>query len=362
MNSFIRLGLPMLLLVAVGCLSLPEQAPIQTEPLQLGANEWRVTDNVIVVTDASGTMWANRTFPNAKALTRSFVAAMPEAGVPARHPGDYEAGSVGFGGDDRQVAALAPFDRTGLAEQAASLEIMGDVSGTGGTTPLDAVIREATAWLEGRPGQTALVVFSDGLPDSEDATLRAAEDLIASRAEPVCIHTVQTGTDPEGQAFLKRLSDLTNCGSSRNGDEVATAYEVQQLARVVFVGPAPLPAVAAADPCAGVVRLRGVEFGFDQAEITDASKPVLDVAVERLAECPDIRVTISGYTDSIGTEAYNNALSYRRAKSTMDYFVEAGIPASRFEVEGFGESMPIAPNDSAEGRAMNRRVELSPER
>ena len=107
---------------------------------------------------------------------------------------------------------------------------------------------------------------------------------------------------------------------------MTTAYEVQQLARVVFVGPAPLPAVAAAaDPCAGVVRLRGVEFEFDQDEITEASKPVLDVAVERLAECPEIRITVGGHTDAIGSEAYNNDLSYRRAKSTRDYFVEGGI-------------------------------------
>jgi OOP family OmpA-OmpF porin len=359
-SLFVRVGFPLLLLAAVGCLSLPEQAPIQAEPLQLGANEWRVTDHVIVVTDASGTMWANRTFPNAKALTRSFVAAMPEAGAPARRPGGYSAGSVGFGGDERNAAPLAPFDRAGLAAKAASLEIMGDISGTGGTTPLDAVVREAAASLEGRSGRAALVVFSDGLPDCEVSTLRAAEALIASRQDPVCIHTVQTGTDPAGTAFLKRLSDLTNCGSLRNGDEVTTGYEVQQLARVVFAGPAPLPAVAAADPCAGVVRLRGIEFGFDQDEITEASKPVLDVAVERLAECPEIRVTVGGHTDAIGSEAYNNDLSYRRAKSTRAYFVEGGIDASRLEVEGFGESLPVAPNDSAEGRAKNRRVELSP--
>jgi OOP family OmpA-OmpF porin len=141
---------------------------------------------------------------------------------------------------------------------------------------------------------------------------------------------------------------------------VTAAYEVQQLARVVFVGPAPLPPVAAADPCAGAVRLRGVEFEFDRDEITEASKPVLDVAVKRLAECPDIRITVSGHTDAIGSEAYNSSLSYRRAKSARDYFVEGGINASRLEVEGFGESMPIAPNDSAEGRARNRRVELAP--
>jgi len=307
-------------------------------------------------------MWANRTFPNAKALTRSFVAAMPEAGVPAVRPGGYSAGSVGFGGDERNAAPLAPFDRAGLAAKAATLEIMGDASGTGGTTPLDAVIREAAASLEGRSGQAALVVFSDGLPNCETSALGAAEALIASYADQVCIHTVQTGTDPAGTAFLKRLSDLTNCGSLRNGDELTTAYEVQQLARVVFVGPAALPAVAAANPCAGAVRLSGVEFEFDKDQLTEASKPVLDDAVEKLSACPDIRITVGGHTDAIGSETYNNVLSYRRAKSARDYFVEGGIPANRLEVEGFGESLPVAPNDSADGRARNRRVELSPAR
>jgi OOP family OmpA-OmpF porin len=287
---------------------------------------------------------------------------MPGAGAPAERAGGYSAGSVAFGGAERSAVPLAPFDRTGLAAKAASLEIMGDVSGTGGTTPLDTVIREAAASLEGRSGQAALVVFSDGLPDDEAATLGAAEALIASRADPVCIHAVQSGADPAGYAFLKRLSDLTNCGSLRNEDGVTTAYEVQQLARVVFVGPAPLPPVAAAGPCAGVMRLRGVEFGFDKDEITDESKPVLDVAVEWLAGCPEIRITVGGHSDAIGSEAYNNALSYRRAHATRDYFVEGGLDASRLEVEGFGESLPITPNDSVEGRARNRRVELSPAR
>jgi OOP family OmpA-OmpF porin len=284
---------------------------------------------------------------------------MPEADAPAERAGGYSAGSVGFGGDDRNAAPLTPFDRAGLAAKAASLEIMGDFSGTGGATPLGAVIREAAASLAGRSGQAALVVFSDGLPDNEAATLRASEALIASRADPVCIHAVQSGTDPAGYAFLKRLSDLTNCGSLRNEDAITTAYEVQQLARVVFVGPAPLPPVAAAGPCAGVLRMRGIEFGFDKDEITEANKPVLDVAIERLAVCPEIRITVGGHTDAIGSEAYNNDLSYRRAAATRNYLVEGGIDASRLEAEGFGELVPIAPNDSAEGRARNRRVDLS---
>jgi OOP family OmpA-OmpF porin len=357
-----RAGLATLLLVALGCASLPEQPPIEAQPLQFGQDEWRVTDHVILITDASGTMYVNETFPEAKALTRSFVAAMPAADAPSERTGGYAAGAVGFGGDERNVAPLAPFDRGALSSQAKTLEIMGDVSGTGGTTPLDAVLREAGTSLAGRSGRAALVIFSDGMPDDQAAALFAAKRPVTKHSSEVCIHAVQTGTDPEGEAFLKRLTGLSSCGRLRNGDQVTTGFEVQQLARAVFAGPAPLPPVAAAGPCAGVVRLSGIEFPFDRAEITEASRPVLDVAVSRLAECPEIRVTITGHTDSIGDEKYNAGLSYRRAEATRQYLVDQGISAGRLEAEGLGESEPVAPNDTSEGRAQNRRVELGPTR
>jgi OOP family OmpA-OmpF porin len=355
-----RIGFPSLLLAALGCASLPTQAPIEVQPLQLGSQEWRVTDQIILITDASGTMYVDETFPAAKALTRSFVAAMPAADVPAERTGGYSAGSIGFGGDDRRTAPLARFDRETLSAAARNLEIMGDLSGTGGTTPLHAVIAEAGASLQGRPGRAALVIFSDGLADDEAAALRAARRLIAARGDELCIHAVQSGADPRGQAFLKRLSGLTSCGSLRHEDDVTTGYEVQQLARAVFLGPAPLPAVAAAGPCAGVARLHGVEFDFDRDEINEASRPLLDVSVQQLGECPEIRIVIGGHTDSAGTEAYNAKLSHRRAEATKRYFVEAGIDPGRLETEGFGESEPIASNESDAGRARNRRVELTP--
>ena len=96
--------------------------------------------------------------------------------------------------------------------------------------------------------------------------------------------------------------------------------------------------------------------------LSEGSRPVLDVAVEQLNNCPDINITIGGHTDSIGDEGYNKGLSNRRAKATRDYFIQSGISAGRLNAQGFGESQPIAPNDSDAGRAQNRRVELSPAR
>lgn len=346
-----------LVVASLGCAStFSDKSPIQSGPVQIGSGEWRVADYVFVITDASGTMYVNETFPEAKSLTRSFVAAMPAADAPAKNPSRYEAASIGFGGNRRITTPLQSFDRSALANRSSELTIIGDVSGTGGTTPYHQVFGEVAVALEGKSGRAALVIFSDGIPDHVERATAAAEQLVAGHSGDVCFHGVQTGADPEGQAFLRSLVALSGCGSLRNAADISTGAEVQQLARSVFAGPAP-PAVAAG-PCAGVIRLRGIEFGFDRDEITDDSKPVLDVAVERLGQCPEIRVTVAGHTDSIGTEEYNLGLSERRAMATKGYFVQSGVDPSRLDTRGYGKGDPIAPNDSSEGRAQNRRVEL----
>ncbi len=118
--------------------------------------------------------------------------------------------------------------------------------------------------------------------------------------------------------------------------------------------PPPPPAPAAKRR----IILRGVNFDFDKSNIRPDARPVLDEAVRTLKEEPNIRVRIEGHTDSIGSEAYNQRLSQRRADAVKAYLVAEGIAASRLETVGFGESQPVASNDTADGRAQNRRAEL----
>jgi OmpA-OmpF porin, OOP family len=105
--------------------------------------------------------------------------------------------------------------------------------------------------------------------------------------------------------------------------------------------------------------LQGVNFETNKAVLTPDSLTVLDRVAASLRDWPEIRVEIGGHTDSQASNAYNLKLSDSRAKAVRDYLMSKGIDGSRMTAKGYGESKPIADNNTKEGRAQNRRVELT---
>ena len=106
------------------------------------------------------------------------------------------------------------------------------------------------------------------------------------------------------------------------------------------------------------VVLKGVTFAFNKARLTPDAKAILDQVSASLKERPDVKVEIGGHTDSKGSDAYNLKLSDQRANAARDYLMSQGVPADQLTAKGYGEAMPIATNDTEEGRELNRRVEL----
>ena len=106
------------------------------------------------------------------------------------------------------------------------------------------------------------------------------------------------------------------------------------------------------------VILQGVNFEFDKAVLTADSRQILDRVAASLLAHPEVKVEVGGHTDSVGSDAYNLNLSHQRAEAARDYLINKGVPASRLTAKGYGETKPIADNNTAEGRAKNRRVEL----
>ncbi len=111
-------------------------------------------------------------------------------------------------------------------------------------------------------------------------------------------------------------------------------------------------------PAKKKIVLRNVNFDFDKDNIRADARPILDEAVRILKNETTEAVICEGHTDSKGTDAYNMGLSRRRAGSVKQYLVRNGVAASRIRTEGFGESRPVATNETEDGRAQNRRVEL----
>jgi outer membrane protein OmpA-like peptidoglycan-associated protein len=102
-----------------------------------------------------------------------------------------------------------------------------------------------------------------------------------------------------------------------------------------------------------------ITFPSDGDTIRSAFYPVLNSVAIVLAKYDRSDVDVDGHTDSQGSDGYNLDLSRRRAESVADYLASQRIDGRRLNVQGFGESRPIAPNDSEYGRAQNRRVEVS---
>jgi outer membrane protein OmpA-like peptidoglycan-associated protein len=120
----------------------------------------------------------------------------------------------------------------------------------------------------------------------------------------------------------------------------------------------PAPPAPAPKPAPAKIILNGVQFDFDKAVIKAEYYPVLDAAVSALKQQGDKKVMITGYTCSMGPEAYNQKLSEKRAAAVKAYLVDKGISASRLMTSGGGESNPVADNKTKAGRMMNRRAEL----
>jgi outer membrane protein OmpA-like peptidoglycan-associated protein len=104
--------------------------------------------------------------------------------------------------------------------------------------------------------------------------------------------------------------------------------------------------------------LKDINFESNSAQLSDISFIELKRVVEMMRENPTLKVEIAAHTDDIGSEAYNLALSHKRAKSVVDYLIENKIPPERFLPKGYGETVAKVPNNSEENRAVNRRVEL----
>ncbi len=244
-----------------------------------------------------------------------------------------------------------------------------------GGTPLADAITVTGSDLAGAPGNIALIVFSDG--QDETSPFPAAEALKAQYGDKLCIYTVWVGNEGEerGQTNLQQISDVSGCGFTSNAVAISTPAGMSEFVKQVFFKPGnPAPkdddqdgVINDKDKCPDTPRgaivdkdgcwaFHGVLFDFDSDKVKSKYDPLIQNAVEVMKLNPGLTVEVQGHTDSYGTDAYNQNLSERRAKSVKNELIKLGVDGKRLSTIGFGEAQPVDSNDTDEGRAYNRRV------
>lgn len=102
----------------------------------------------------------------------------------------------------------------------------------------------------------------------------------------------------------------------------------------------------------------GINFDYNSAAIRPEFRTTLDQVAGTLAQYNQTYIDVYGHTDSTGSDQYNQGLSERRARSVADYLSTRGVSPARVATRGFGETQPVAPNETPDGQAANRRVEI----
>jgi len=186
-----------------------------------------------------------------------------------------------------------------------------------------------------------------------------------------------TGSDTDAQRYQEAIFHvgLRIPLGGRNSAPAPAPVEAAQVVPVEEPAAAPAEAPAEAPPpcktpapgepinldgckAGDTFVLRGVNFEFNKATLTVNAKALLDPVADALLARPDVKVEVDGHTDGRGSVPYNLKLSDRRAASVKQYLVGRGVDAARMSSKGYGKSMPIADNNTDEGRELNRRVEL----
>ena len=172
-----------------------------------------------------------------------------------------------------------------------------------------------------------------------------------------------------GEGFAEILLAY-NLSTAVSTSQVSTSKQVAQVTQVIDTDKDGVPDNV--DACPGTplgakVDKRGCWtlttdylFDFDKSVVKAQYYPFLDELIPVLNNNPGLRVEVQGHTDSVGTDAYNQRLSERRAKAVVAYLTKKGVHASRLTAIGFGEKNPAYSNDTSEERSKNRRVELNP--
>lgn len=277
----------------------------------------------------------------AKEILRGINSKIPDLG--------YKGGLHTFA-PTTQIIPVETWNRASYAKGINTLKTDYDIFGR--LTPMSSGLEKFAPLAQSMPRKAAIILVTDGMANVGGSPLDAAR-AIASMKD-VCIHIISLADTAEGQATLDAIAKLNPCTVSVRGVDLLTnTAAMDKFVRDVFYD------YEKAAPVEDVIVLRNVNFAFDSYKLDHTAMTILDEVGTIIKTRPGKKVLIAGHTDGVGTDAYNMTLSKKRAEAVRHYLIEMGIEPSRLDAVGYGKSHPKYTNDTAEGRRLNRRVEIS---
>jgi OOP family OmpA-OmpF porin len=323
-----------------------------TQKVVVEENFIKLTDNIIVLFDASNSMKRQykkgspeSRYEIAKTILKEKVAQLPDLG--------FNAGLYLYT-PYTELEPMAPLDKMGWAEAVDSMP-----AEPKGATFLSESLRKIEPVLQGLSGKTVVYIFSDGTYSGTPG-MREPEDYTREFANKynVCFYVIGAAQDNLAQ---KRLNDMAKANACSRmipferfieNPEYTTGalYTVKATERIETLTESRIVGL----------KVDSILFGFDKASVRTNYVDEVDALGMFLQNNPAAYVLLEGYTDNSGPEEYNLDLSLRRAESIANYLMDNYmISGDRIVVNYYGPANPAGDNATAEGRAMNRRVEIA---
>lgn len=314
-------------------------------------------DNFIVLFDSSRSM-ADTYAPSggqkieaAKEILRQQNAILPNLG--------WNAGLYTFTPWKKHYA-MAPYNKQAYGQAIDSLPTT-RTSGTivGQPTPLADGIDRLNPILAGLSGRTAVFVFTDGTYQRVepkklwpmDAARQVAQD------HDVCFYFISSAKPGKPQQLLDDMASVNACSRVIPFDEV---YRKPVYgAGALYVVKSTQDIVTTTETRIAGVKMPDIHFEFNKFDVLPEYQQDLKKLADFVKSNPNTNVVMAGFTDNVGTEAYNLPLSKRRVESVAKYLEQQGVGMDQMTLLWYGKTNPIADNSTAEGRAKNRRVEVA---
>jgi OOP family OmpA-OmpF porin len=226
-------------------------------------------------------------------------------------------------------------------------------------TPLADGIDRLNPILAKLSGRTAVFIFTDGTYQRVEPKklwpLDAARQV--ARDHDVCFYFISSAKPGKPQKLLDDMAKVNACSRVIPFDDVYN--KPMYGAGFLYVVKSTENVVTTTETRITGVKIPDVRFAFNKFDVLPEYQPDLNKLADFLKSNPQANVVLAGFTDNVGTEAYNLPLSKRRVESVANYLKQQGVGMDRMTLLWYGQTNPIADNSTPEGRAKNRRVEIA---